>query len=61
MAHHYDRTGDRIEDEQPQAEQVRVAGIAACRAALAARKRHCPVCGGELKPGVLVHPACRRA
>lgn len=61
----YDRTGDRLEDtEEPQTlSEVNSAGLAECRAALAAADaiRSCPVCGGRMKPGWLVHPGCRRA
>ena len=56
----YDRTGERVEDSEP---LDRHEGADLCRHALAKANaaRSCPVCGGALKPGWLIHPSCRES
>lgn len=61
MSHHYDRTGERIDDDEPMQDVDTVrAAVQMCREAIAEAKARmrCPVCGGQVKPGWTVHPAC---
>lgn len=60
MSHHYDRTGERIEDDPMQdVDTVRAAVQLCCDAIAEAKARmKCPYCGGQVKPGWTAHPSC---
>lgn len=62
MTHHYDLTGERIEDEPMQDVETVRAAVQMCRDAIAEAKARmrCPHCLGQLRPGWTAHPACVR-
>jgi hypothetical protein len=63
VSYHYSIDGERVEDEATQDPETVRAAVQMCRDAIAEAKARmvCPQCGGQVKPGWTVHPACVKA